>query len=707
MIHSLSKPPTPEAPGGQSQFPMRGGESSSRRSFNNIHVLDSLKRHWGIALIVFIVVAGAGAFVVIRKGRPVYESHSVIYISPRFPKMLSGDSETELPYDSYVEDQIQTVTRYDILADAIAKMPESIRHQTGPAQPSEVQQLKEKLDVRRVGSTYEMSISLLGGSPDYLADIVNTVTESYVDRAKREEFYGLDSRLNTLHQERDRLQKQMDDHLTEQAQLMQQLGVATIPTGENSLNVYDSSVQTLGQQLATAHMERRAAEAHMAVIKGTDPSNAAALDTAADQAIAADASLSATRSNLNTRHAALTEEMSGLRPDHPIYQKDRKELTVIDGMISDLRRRAEERIQNDLHQDIARTRMVEMQLTEELAQKTHTAIAAAPKFQRAAALGPDIANLQKAYDAVDSRIRDLELESSSPGSIHVSSKALVPLGPEHSRMPAYLGAMCFMSLMCAVSVPILIDLLDNKIYTASDVERTIGFHPIGVLLDDYDFRSEIGSEYYFRLAAGIDHAVRNSGARTFLFTAPVHGSGTTTVVKTLGEKLRSLDLRVRVIVTAVPDDLKGGPGQSITPTDIPIRGRMNSNEAMVSSLPALPTVFDPSGPRGGSEGAMPNPVVRTLHQASEPYDVILIDGDPLPTSANTEYLARVCDATVLVVSSSTSTRQELERSAGLLERLEVAGVAVVLNKVGKGRVDRAMRTELLRYEESYQRRDSA
>jgi len=66
--------------------------------------------------------------------------------------------------------------------------------------------------------------------------------------------------------------------------------------------------------------------------------------------------------------------------------------------------------------------------------------------------------------------------------------------------------------------------------------------------------------------------------------------------------------------------------------------------------------------------------------------VLLIDGDPLPTSANTEYLARICDATVLVVGSSTSTRQELERSARLLERLEVAGVAVVLNKIGMGRL---------------------
>ena len=69
----------------------------------------------------------------------------------------------------------------------------------------------------------------------------------------------------------------------------------------------------------------------------------------------------------------------------------------------------------------------------------------------------------------------------------------------------------------------------------------VGFHPLGVLVDDDEFRQEISGEYYFRLAAGIDSAVRNSGVRTFLFTSPAHGSGTTTVVRKLTEKLRGLE----------------------------------------------------------------------------------------------------------------------------------------------------------------------
>ena len=80
--------------------------------------------------------------------------------------------------------------------------------------------------------------------------------------------------------------------------------------------------------------------------------------------------------------------------------------------------------------------------------------------------------------------------------------------------------------------------------------------------------------------------------------------------------------------------------------------------------------------------------------------MVLIDAKPLPISAQTEYLARLADATVLVVQSGATTKQELERAARLLERLEVAGVAVVLNKISLERADRAMKTEFNRYEHS-------
>ncbi len=707
MINSLSPNVMSGSSNGLPPVTPRVAASSPQGQRRHINVFGSLKRHWLVSLSVFLVLLGCGGFVLWKKDKPVYKANSVVYVSPKFPKILATDNEVELPYDSYFADQIQEPTRYDIIEDAITKLPYAVRHQSGPALPYEIQVLQHSLEVKRIGLTYEMSIGLTGPSPNGLAEIVNSVTNTYVEKAKNEEFYGLDSRLRTLHQEQDRLQKQMDDCLGEQAQLMRDLGVATISSAEGDTNPYDSTLQTVREQLAGARMEREAAEArYAAVSKGDGSGGSTPIDAAADDAIATDSGLSGMRSNLNTRRATLVEEMNGMRPDNPIYQKDKEEIASIDGQMNDLQHKAADRLQNRLRQDVTRTSVLELQLMRELGERTHAATMAAPKFQRAAELGPEIESLQKASEAIDDRVRELELESSSPGTIHVSTNALTPLGPEPSKLRLFLLALVLGSLSCAIGVPVGIDLLDGRIYTPQDVERVIGFHPLGVLLDEYEFRKEISGEYYFRLAAGIDHAVRNAGVRTFLFTSAAHGSGTTTVVRMLTEELRRLNLRVRTITATGTDELVVSQSEVSLRPDHLLQSRRKTDEIQSSPLTPLVAIHGIPGAEGSEEGA-PNPVVRTLHQAGERCDVVLIDANPLPISAKTEYLARLADATVLVVKSGTTTKQELDRAARLLERLDVAGVAVILNKMSQDRADRALKIEFNRYEQSIPIRHSA
>ena len=70
-------------------------------------------------------------------------------------------------------------------------------------------------------------------------------------------------------------------------------------------------------------------------------------------------------------------------------------------------------------------------------------------------------------------------------------------------------------------------------------------------------------------------------------------------------------------------------------------------------------------------------------------------------SAQTEYLARLADATVVVVKARGTTRQDLECTARLLERLEVAGVAVILNKIHVERAEGALEKALRSYKKLF------
>ncbi|HEY9126223.1 MAG TPA: hypothetical protein VIM62_03810, partial [Acidobacteriaceae bacterium] len=80
------------------------------------------------------------------------------------------------------------------------------------------------------------------------------------------------------------------------------------------------------------------------------------------------------------------------------------------------------------------------------------------------------------------------------------------------------------------------------------------------------------------------------------------------------------------------------------------------------------------------------------------YDIVLIDAAPLLLSAETEYLARMADVTVMVAEAGKTKKKWLNRTARLLERLSVAGAAAVINKVNPARLDEAAQQDLRDFE---------
>jgi cellulose biosynthesis protein BcsQ len=338
--------------------------------------------------------------------------------------------------------------------------------------------------------------------------------------------------------------------------------------------------------------------------------------------------------------------------------------------------------------EVNRTRSVEQQIEGQLLSQTHMATTAAPKFQQAKEVSKDIQRLQDSYSAVASRIRDLELESSSPGTIHLSSPAMVPLTPGKNRTLLYALGALIISLLAGVGSALLADALDPYVYTSRDVEQVIGFPPIGVLLDHDDFSSEASGQYLLRLAGGIQHARNSAGARTFLFTATASESGTTTVVEKLGRQLRNLGLNTLTVAATNIDGKiayvrNEGPVTPSEPGATRYSDKLRVQNSSGTSSPIYSGTF----------------VSQILNEVKDDYDVVLVDASPILISADTEYLARVADGTVLIVQSGRTTRAQLNRAANLLERLDVPGVAVTLNRVSRDRVDPA----LVRDVEDFQR----
>lgn len=663
-----------------------------------IQLFASLRRHrvlvtWVVA--AMLVITGFYAW---QMGGTSYTATSYAYISPTFPTTLSSDAnrEQDRPYENYIADEVQTVTRYDILAAALQKLAPGTWQHPGESLGSAVARLQHSIDADRVGQTFQIKISLTMDDPQKAAATVNAVTDAFVAKQHKDEFYGRDERLATLREERTKLQQELDQRSADQAKLMEQLGVAQVSVGDDPGNAYDDRVRRLNEELAQARAARIAAEAQLRTYRGH------ALTAFAADSATTDVGLSTIRQSLNTRRAQLMAQMGPLTPSNPLYLQDQAEIKEIDKQLASSTDKTEQTIADRKEQqfqaELNRARSVEQQIAGQLMSETRQATTAAPRFQQAKETGKEIQRLEESYTLVSTRIRDLELESSSPGTVHLSSPAIVPLIPAKNHTLLYFFAALLFSLGSGVAVALAADAIDPYVYTSTDVEHVIGFPPIGVLLDHDDFSSEASGQYLLRLAGGIQHARNTAQARTFLFTATAPESGTTTIVEKLGRQLRNLGLNTLTVAA----------------TNIDGKIAYVRNESAVAAEPSTSRYADKLRRAAGSDLSVHvqngpltagNPIYsgtfvsQILNEVKDDYDVVLIDASPILISADTEYLARVADGTVLIVQSGRTTRHQLNRAAKLLERLDVPGVAVALNRVTRDRVDPA----LVRDVEEFQR----
>jgi polysaccharide biosynthesis transport protein len=661
-----------------------------------IDVMRSLRLHKMLATLIALLIIGLGGALLARY-RPTFEATSVVYVSPNFPATLKASEEQDYPYDSYIEEQVHSIKSYNVLSDALRQIKPGVWQFPGETLESAVDRLQHVLSVKRDGFSYQVLISLQGSDPKAVATVVNAVTSSYLAGISGEEFYGRDKRLESLRQERTEVQNELNNKLQEQTDISQSLGLAVIPA--EGANQIDIEVGKLRTDLATAHEQRIEAEAKLSSLENGDKSApSAALNAAADEITASDPSLLAMRSSLSQKRAVLLDQLAGLKANHPLRKATEEQLSEIEDalqqMQTKLRGQAVINLEQKLRTDLIRASTVEAKLLSDLEGNTHRAMQVAPSFQRAQVLRSEIAALEARYVTLDERTRNLELESKSPGSVHLFSAARVPMGPVPSKVAFARQLLIPIALLLAVGTVVLIDFFDPRIQLGIDVEQILGFSPIANLFNDQDVILQVFDEGTLRLAGGIDHAVRTAGVRTVVLTSVNAGAGTTTIVENLGSTLAKLGRKTLTIDSS---------GATSPVAYVTLNLDQTAHRSLVGQHPRRPEVDTWSTPVIAQPFSVKlTPLTNLVDQAfkdlTADYDIILIDASPILISAETEYLARFADVTVLIAEAAVTTKAQLVRASRLLERLQIPGMAVILNKVNYRRADRATREDVNAFE---------
>jgi hypothetical protein len=317
-----------------------------------------------------------------------------------------------------------------------------------------------------------------------------------------------------------------------------------------------------------------------------------------------------------------------------------------------------DRIQSALAAD----RTKQEALTGRLRKLGEAAASATGEMQRSSEVTADIARLQGRSAVVDEQLRDLKLEDSAPTMAYQVTPAAPPPGRTNSEVLRNALLIAVGGLFLGVLAAVCVHKLDPRVYIGADVERVLGFAPLAQLPDFNEVSDGAAEEYTLRLALAIEQGRKLDNLTNCIFTGTGPETGVSTLVHRVAAMLEAMGrptVQVDTTGARAPAPRGRDGGQALAPVE------------RLSRRTALPRKGDETETREDS--------------------LVVADTAPLAVSAETEYLARFADCAIVVIASGVTTRGELREAARSFERLKVAAVGFVLNRVRLEKADAAFR----------------
>ena len=650
-----------------------------------ISPLRSIVSHRLLAIAVGCGVLLVGLPFAWWKGTPKYRAEGALYVSPRFLRNLDGDQEHELQsnsqYREFVQQQVRTVNRFDILQSATApgSMTAKLWHKGNESQRRAVERLRAAIQVAPVPDTYQVTVALEGEEPAGLAEIVNAVMQAYVSTAHRELLFDSDARLGNLKEEKSQLETAIARLIEDRTAIAKELGT-TVFSGA-IINSFDRQLGTISEALQEARRQRFVAEASVGSKDGPASPAYATVASALQNALS-DNSLNSFKSALSQRKAELLVSINGLSPQHPARIAAEKAIQNIDRECEAVTIALRDRLAGNL-ETINRARFeqsksVEQRLIGENQEVRRQTEDYSRAYQRSLELGEELDRVRKRLHAVEDRISYLQLESRAPGFVRIFSPALVPEIPVEGGRKRLALLVLAVALVIGMLAPIGLDYLDPRVRTPGELESQLGL-PLTGWLPQF---GEPDAAAMLRAAVSIRRHASHLTHRVLVVTALSHGGGSSTVSLGLGKMLNRLGMRTLTVeANPITPDARylaatgcenlvswlgstAGAGTSFTPASGDLPDRLATGPATLEDL--LP-----------AERLIP-----LFERHARDFDLILIDAAPLSSNLATEELVRVFGSALVVVDAHRDKRRALTQCLQKLAILAPEVFGAVLNKVG-------------------------
>lgn len=651
-----------------------------------IKPLVSLIRHWKLALIIFFIAITAGIPVILVKGVPKYMATATLQIAPRYMKNIKEDQELDFQsnsqYRQFQEHQAKSVTRQDILEEALkktegqhsfAQKPESRRRTA--------ERLREQLMVVAVPDTYMMQVSLSGPKKEGIATLINAVVETYLLKMREEQMYGSEERVRNLGTRLAETSKIIADKVKRRTEISLELGMTTFHEADG--NPYDKLLMNTRAALADARNTRLLADARQAAFEQSGETDITIRSI--NENVLSDPGLNSFKSGANSRKATLLSTISGLSQDHPAYQAAMQEIREIEYEIKKQSDNLSSQVKQSMSQrykmNASQALRYEQALIKVLEEQEESSARFAQLFNEAVALNFDIEHLNKEVEKFQDRLNFFADERTALGFVRLVTPAMepeLPFGPGKTKIAMM---VLIFALISSLSTPVIIDLMNRKIQTVNEAEKLLGLPSVGWVIERKDLATRMFAEDQIRrIAASLLRDQKNFETSVFAFTGVKSGGGCSQMLIDIARALSQLGFPALIVeANTYHPDLRfasNKPG---------VRDYLESGASLSDMIsPATETIPAHIGIGGTSQILHMNRIDRMkllLEEAKQRYPIILVDLPPLLLSADTELLLDHVGQILLVVEANSTGQGELSRAARILKKSSVNAIGFLVNRI--------------------------
>jgi capsular exopolysaccharide synthesis family protein len=516
-------------------------------------------------------------------------------------------------------------------------------------------------------------------SPQLAALVANGIADSFINTALQRRYEAsayarnfLERQIAKTRGDLERSERALTAYAQAQGIITTSVGADGKPTGGDAGSLQGESLITLNKALADATARRVAAEGAYRQGLATGPTSEVTASTLQ------------LRQQLATLQGEYQQKRTFMKPDHPEMQSLKAQIDELGRQIAGTSAQMSSGRSNSLLAEYRGALSAERALQGRVNQLKGAVLNLRGRSIQYNILQREVDTNRSLYDALLQRYKEIGVAGGvGMAPVSIVDRADQPTSPYRPNLLLNLLFGLGLGALAGVAAAIGLEFLNDTIKTREDVRQKLALPCLGVVpktsagdtfVEDLKNPTSMVSEAYSAIVAALRFSTDAGMPKTLVVTSTRSGEGKSSTALALAQNFARREKSVLLIdgdlrkpaFKASTD--KVGLSKLLT-TDDPVAGHvLETQHPNLSLLPSGPVPPNPADLLATGR------IRKIIAQASEQFDIVIIDGPPTMGLADSPLLASAAGHLLFVVESGkTRTRAAIES----LNRLEATGTHIL------------------------------